>query len=488
MAHRPLRSILGGTILLAVRSPHQLGRLVELFTAWHSRIHVCPPSAYPDVLAFTLSCLPDLVIVSTDWPLADAVKLPDSPKVNPQFSQGYDLCQRLRADPRLASLPIVLLEAPMVPLDRDRAFACGASDYLPHPIVEREVQSRVRDQLRSHRLEKESTRRAAQLRLPLRPPIPLLAEVQKRLRQQATLIQKHNQDLAREVCEREQTEQALRAEKLRSEKLLLSIFPQAIVQRLQEENRSSIAERFDEATILFADIVDFTPLSSRMSAMELVGILNQVFSAFDRLTEYYGLEKIKTIGDEYMVVGGVPTPRPDHAPAIMEMAIAMRKAANRLGRDIGHKLQLRIGINTGPVVAGVIGLQKFSYDLWGDAVNVASRMESHGLPNRIQVTEQTFHKLKDRYKFEKWQNTKVKGKGRMTTYLYVARKADLEQSHRNGGNLTGGNPAAIAPKSYQSVPTQSVPNHPVPNQNSTKPPDGRYLDALGINRNAQTES
>ncbi|MEM9770455.1 MAG: adenylate/guanylate cyclase domain-containing protein [Cyanobacteria bacterium P01_D01_bin.73] len=473
MYNRPLHSVLDGTICLAVRSPQQLEQLVKIFKTWRSEICICPPGSSQDALNFTLSCLPDLVLISADWCSSSGAAGIDG------TTSGYELCQKFRNDPCLESLPILLLEAPSTSLDRDRAFSHGAADYIAHPIVEQELQSRVRHHLRRHRLEKESTRRSAQLRLPLRTPLPLLAEVQKRLQKQAHLIQKHNQDLAHEISEREMTEQALRAEKQRSEKLLLNIFPQAIVDRLQEENRSSIAERFDEATILFADIVDFTPLSSRLPAMELVSILNRVFSAFDRLTEHYGLEKIKTIGDEYMVVGGVPTPRQDHGEAIMEMAIAMRREAKILSREIGHRLQLRIGINTGPVVAGVIGLQKFSYDLWGDAVNVASRMESHGLPNRIQVTEQTYEKLKHRYTFEKWQNTKVKGKGRMTTYLYIDRK--------KGPAIPGENDAANDPSGEEGAIAQ---DHSLLSQYSltSKPPDEHYLGVLGIGHSAQTDS
>ena len=494
MSNRPLHSILDGTILLAVESPQQLDSLVQIFDTWRSDLYLCPRCSDGGLLDQALSCLPDLILISTDW-CGDVqgaaqqeiktgdIKTGDTGNQNTKTAdgKGYDLCRHIRRDPRLDSVPIVLLESPTVSLDRDRAFSCGASDYIAHPIVEQELCCRVRHHIRRHRLEKDSIRRAAQLRLPLRAPVPLLAEVQKRLQKQAHLIQKHNQDLAHEISEREVTEQALRAEKFRSEKLLLNIFPQAIVDRLQDENRSSIAERFDEATILFADIVDFTPLSSSMSPMELVGILNRVFSAFDRLTEHYGLEKIKTIGDEYMVVGGVPTRRPDHGEAIMEMAIAMRRAANRLGREIGHRLQLRIGINTGPVVAGVIGLQKFSYDLWGDAVNVASRMESHGLPNRIQVTEQTYEKLKHRYKFERWQNTKVKGKGRMTTYLYIGRKENPQPDDL----LKEGDRGTDMMEINGSMPNQSLPNQcPLP----LKPPDEHYLDVLGINHSGQIDS
>src|SRR5262249_8830999 len=155
--------------------------------------------------------------------------------------------------------------------------------------------------------------------------------------------------------------------------------PLPIAERLKE-GAPMIADRFGEVSVLFADIVDFTPLSARMSAHEVVDLLNTIFSTFDRLTEKSGLEKIKTIGDAYMVVAGLPASRADHATAIAELALDMQRAATHFTRDDGQAVRLRIGINTGPVVAGVIGAHRFQYDLWGDTVNMASRMESHGLP------------------------------------------------------------------------------------------------------------
>src|SRR2546430_2840354 len=151
-------------------------------------------------------------------------------------------------------------------------------------------------------------------------------------------------------------------------------------------------------------------------------MLNNVCSAFDRLAERHGLEKIKTVGDAYMVVAGLPTPRADHAEAMAEMALDMQAEITRLAAERGREFQLRIGINTGPVVAGVIGLKKFAYDLWGDTVNVASRMESHGVPGRIQVTPDTYARLRDRYQFEERGRIAVKGKGEMTTYFLLRRQ------------------------------------------------------------------
>lgn len=209
---------------------------------------------------------------------------------------------------------------------------------------------------------------------------------------------------------------AFQREHNKSEKLLLNILPSSIADRLKQKEEI-IADGFEEVTILFADIVNFTKLSARISPNELVTMLNKIFSAFDRLAILYGLEKIKTIGDAYMVVGGLPLPRDDHAEVIAEMALNMREEMKSLRSEIGEELRIRIGINTGSVVAGVIGIQKFSYDLWGDAVNTASRMESQGVVNCIQLTETTYKYLKDKYVCEQRGSIEVKGKGKMKVYL-----------------------------------------------------------------------
>ena len=227
--------------------------------------------------------------------------------------------------------------------------------------------------------------------------------------------------LVQDITERKESEQALKAEQEKSENLLLNILPQAIVHQLKSGS-NAIASRSDNVTILFADIVDFTTLSTQVSPSQLVHMLNEIFSSFDLLADQLGLEKIKTIGDSYMVVGGLPTPRDDHAEAIAEMAITMQKAITKFMRNDQDVFRLRIGINTGSVVAGVIGIRKFIYDLWGDAVNVASRMESHGLAGGIQVTAATYELLKDKYDF--WHRGKIfiKGRGEMDTYMLLDRK------------------------------------------------------------------
>ncbi|WP_017714448.1 adenylate/guanylate cyclase domain-containing protein [Prochlorothrix hollandica] len=220
---------------------------------------------------------------------------------------------------------------------------------------------------------------------------------------------------------RELAEQALHQEKVQSERLLLNILPQAIANQLKQDQRA-IAESFADVTILFADIVGFTAFSAEVSPEHLVHWLNQVFSHFDTLAESFGLEKIKTVGDEYMVAAGLPLYRPDHAETIADMALAMADAMTYHPTPQGDRLQLRMGINTGAAVAGVIGIRKFIYDLWGDAVNVASRMESSGKPDRIQVSETTYQRLKDRYRFQKRRLVWVKGKGWMVSYWLLGKK------------------------------------------------------------------
>jgi guanylate cyclase len=211
---------------------------------------------------------------------------------------------------------------------------------------------------------------------------------------------------------------ALRDEQARSESLLLNILPQSIAERLKVETRT-IADQITSASILFADVVDFTPLSDRLPAAEVVAMLDDLFSHFDGLAERHGLEKIKTIGDCYMVAAGVPSPRPDHARALALMALDMQ-AAMHSAEEVGHLgLDLRVGINSGPVVAGVIGRKRFLYDLWGDAVNTASRMESHGTSGRIQITRATKDLLADEFVCEPRGPISVKGKGEIEAWYLV---------------------------------------------------------------------
>ncbi len=224
----------------------------------------------------------------------------------------------------------------------------------------------------------------------------------------------------------EQLQQAfkqLEVEQAKSERLLLNVLPKAIAERLKEDTQT-IAESFPEVTVLFADIVGFTKLAARISPTELVQLLNQVFTIFDRLAEKHGLEKIKTIGDAYMVVGGLPVHSRNHAEAMAEMALDMQSEILHFNRKCQEPFLMRIGIHTGPAIAGVIGTHKFIYDLWGDTVNIASRMESHGVPGRIQVSSTTYSILESGYCFECRGPIPIKGKGEMLVYLLGGRKKE----------------------------------------------------------------
>jgi len=232
-----------------------------------------------------------------------------------------------------------------------------------------------------------------------------------------------------QFIKRREAEAALKESQRQTEQLLLSILPVSIADRLKQAEvhigpfASTIAESFAEVTVMFADLVGFTEIAARLSPIALVEALNQIFSSFDRLSERYGLEKIKTIGDAYMVVGGLPERRSDHAEAIAAMALDMQTAIAQFNAQRQLEFNIRVGIHTGPVVAGVIGLKKFAYDLWGDTVNVASRMESHGMVGRIQVSDATYQRLRGgEYRFERRGEIAVKGKGTMTTYFLVGRR------------------------------------------------------------------
>ncbi len=217
-------------------------------------------------------------------------------------------------------------------------------------------------------------------------------------------------------------ESALDGERRRADALLENILPAPIVERLKSDG-GTIAESFGEASVMFCDIVGFTSYSEKVAPQALVTVLNELFSRFDDLAEKHGVEKIKTIGDAYMVAAGIPVGRGDHAHALAAMALEMPAIVRVVGARHGADLRMRIGIHSGPVVAGVIGKKKFIYDLWGDTVNTASRMESHGLAEEIQVTEATCRFLRDRYDLVERGTIDVKGKGPMQTFLLKGPRA-----------------------------------------------------------------
>jgi adenylate cyclase len=287
------------------------------------------------------------------------------PEVN-----GYEVLEHLKRDSRLRHIPVIMISAVGEIGSVIRCIELGAEDYLPKPFNPTLLKARIGASLEKKRLRDQ---------------------------EQAYL-------------------RRLEGERAKSERLLLNVLPQPVAEQLKQQ-QGTIADSFAEVTVLFADIVDFIELSAHISATDLVDMLNDIFSAFDRLAEVHELEKIKTIGDAYMVVGGLPTPRSDHVEAVANMALDMQQEIVHFKRENDEPFSMRVGMHTGPVVAGVIGTKKFIYDLWGDTVNTASRMESLGMPGGIQVTEEVYSRLEGKYLFEERGAVHIKGKGDVITYL-----------------------------------------------------------------------
>lgn len=288
---------------------------------------------------------------------------------------GFDVLSILKSDPALRDIPVIVISALNEIDSIVRCIQAGADDYLAKPF----------------------------------DPVLLRARIG------SSLEKKHLRDREREALD------ALRIEKERSEQLLLNILPAPIIARLKS-GETVIADHVSDVTILFADFVGFTELSSRLSAPELVGVLGRVFSAFDGLALKFGVEKIKTIGDAYMVACGLFDDRDDHAHAVADMALAMAETLDILNDTLPTPLEIRMGINSGDVVAGVIGAHKFIYDIWGDAVNVASRLESSSLPGRIQVSASTYEHLGGDFILAPRDGLEIKGKGAMEAFFLTGRR------------------------------------------------------------------
>jgi class 3 adenylate cyclase/CheY-like chemotaxis protein len=283
---------------------------------------------------------------------------------------GFDVLTRLHAAERTVHVPVIMISALDEMDSVVRCIEAGAEDYLPKPWNPVILQARV-----NACLEKKQLRDRERLHL-------------------ETLAEAHR----------------------KSEALLLNILPAPVVGRLQK-GEGAIADRYDDATVLFADIVGFTGFSAGLAASAVVEVLNGVFTAFDHIAGELGIEKIKTVGDAYMAVAGVPEPCEDHAARAARLALKMLDVAGREGARMGRSLELRIGLHSGPVVAGIIGTHKFAYDVWGDAVNVASRMEAHGLPGEIQASYETYERLREGFAWVPRGEIEVKGRGPMLTYL-----------------------------------------------------------------------
>ncbi|HXS15811.1 MAG TPA: adenylate/guanylate cyclase domain-containing protein [Polyangiaceae bacterium] len=269
---------------------------------------------------------------------------------------GFEVCKRLKATPEFAEIPVIFLTGKSETEDVVRGFEVGAVDYVTKPFNSHELLARVRTHLEIGRLNRENMR------------------------------------------------------------LLLNILPAQIAERLKHDE-GIVAERFDEVSVLFTDIVGFTPLSTRLSPTELVELLNRLFSRFDEACDRHGVEKIKTIGDAYMAVGGLPETREGHLTSLAKVALEMLRIVKEVAPD--QSLDVRVGIHVGSAVAGVIGIRKFSYDVWGDTVNTASRLEHHGAPGRIHASDAVFERLSTEFSFEPRGAVELKGRGVMNTYFLL---------------------------------------------------------------------
>jgi class 3 adenylate cyclase len=295
---------------------------------------------------------------------------------------GLGVLEALKSDDLYKALPIIVISG----ADQfDKTIKCieiGAEDYLPKPFDPILLRARIFSSLEKKRLR--------------------------------DLDKKHLELLNQE-------KELLEIEQLKTEKLMLNILPRPIAERLKRGEKN-ISGSYPEVTILFSDLVGFTKMSSQTSATDLVKLLNDLFSRFDKRAEALGVEKIKTIGDAYMAVAGLPIPRPDHAQLCAELALGMFEDLKAFNQENGKELNMRIGLNSGPVVAGVIGFTKFSYDLWGNTVNTASRMESTSQPGRVQVSPATYEAIKDDYLLEDGGLIECKGLGEILTHLLIAKK------------------------------------------------------------------
>ncbi|MGU7771724.1 adenylate/guanylate cyclase domain-containing protein [Burkholderia sp. MR1-5-21] len=404
------------TILIVDDTPANLGILVESLEARGFRIVVAEDGE--EALQRAEFVRPDLILLDVMMP----------------GLSGFETCQLLKARDGIRDVPVLFMTSLTDTEDKVNGFAAGGVDYVTKPIEIEEVIARVNTHLSLHAMRKQLEAQNAQLQ----------QEIMER-RQAEEALQASRDVIRRQRDELQTMYDKVLAEQKISDRLLLTLLPSPIAERLKARADlvtgslpEIIADSFPQSTVLFADIVQFTRFSAGMRPEKLVAVLNEIFTDFDTIADDYGLEKIKTIGDAYMAAAGLPVPTADHAVRAAHMALEMMDAVARFDSRTGHTLKLRIGLNSGAVVAGVIGKQKFIYDLWGDAVNIASRMESCGVAGRVQVTETTRRLLGDAFTFEDRGTIQAKGAGKFHTWFLIGRAGNSPGSNAPRGPVVPG--------------------------------------------------
>lgn len=400
-------------ILIAEDSPTQAQRLR----------HILEKQGYTVARAENGRLALDAVLRSKPTLIISDVVMPEM--------DGYEFCRRVKANPAIRDIPVILVTTMSDPQEVIHGLECGADNFILKPYDEAFLLNRLQFVLLN--LELHQSEQAEEgveiifneqrhvITSSRRQILNLLISTYEAAIARNGELTNTQTELRRVNSEIRMGKKLLELEQEKSKHLMLNILPQPIADRLMK-GETVIAERFSDVTILFADIVNFTSLSSHTDPVDLVDILNDIFSRFDRLTDVYGLEKIKTIGDCYMVVGGLPIPRADHAEAVAGMALDMLGEIYDINHERGINLGVRIGLNSGPVVAGVIGSKKFTYDLWGHTVNVASRMESSGMADRIQVAGNTQQLLADKFILTERGTVECKGLGDVPAYFLNGKK------------------------------------------------------------------
>jgi adenylate cyclase len=387
------------TILIVDDAPANLGVVVESLENHGFRVIVAQDGVEGLYLAELAK--PDLILLDVIMP----------------GPGGFETCGRLKALGSTRDIPVIFMTSLTDTEDKVTGFKVGGVDYVTKPLEIEEVIARVNTHLSLHAMRKQ-------------------LEAQNALLQQEIMERRKAEDAleaSRELIRHQRDElkslyDAIVVEQKVSERLLLNLLPAPIAARLKTRPDlivsgppEVIADSFPAATVLFADIVQFARFSAGMKPEELVSVLNEIFDDFDSIADHRGLEKIKTIGDAYLAAAGLPVAAADHAVRAAYMALDMMESLARFNGRRGYSLALRIGINSGPLVAGVIGRRKFTYDLWGDAVNTASRMESQGLAGHVQITEATKSLLGEAFVFEDRGTIPAKGTGRVHTWFLVGR-------------------------------------------------------------------